>query len=73
MAELQTADQVIDALGGTSATARLTGRKAQHVSNWRAEGRLPPDTYLIVLKELKRKRKSAPPTLFSIQAPEAAE
>jgi len=73
MEDLRTADEVIDALGGTAATARFTGRKDQHVSNWRAAGRLPADTYLIVTKELKRLRKKASPSLWGIKAPEAAE
>jgi hypothetical protein len=33
---LTTASDVIDALGGTTMVARLTGRKPQHVTNWRA-------------------------------------
>ncbi len=73
MTDLRTAGEVIDALGGTAATARFTGRQAQHVSNWRASGRLPADTYLIVTKELKRLRKKASPTLWGIKNPEAAE
>ena len=70
--ELQTADEVIDALGGTGATARLTGRKAQHVTNWRAAGRLPADTFLILKTELKGRGKTAPPALWGIRQPEDA-
>lgn len=69
---LQTADEVIDALGGTAATARLTKRKDQHVSNWRAARRLPPNTYLVIQRELVARRLSAPPSIWGIQDPEAA-
>lgn len=71
MADLQTAGEVIDALGGTAATARLTGRKVQHVSNWRAAGRLPAKTFLVLQAELRERELSAPPSLWGIH--EAAE
>lgn len=69
---LGTSSEVIDALGGTSATARLTGRKPQHVTNWRASGRLPADTFLIVKKELKAIGHDAPPSLWGIKEPKRA-
>jgi hypothetical protein len=68
--ELQAAGDVIDALGGTAATARLTGRKVQHVSNWRASKRLPADTFLILQGELRERGLSAPPSLWGIKEPE---
>lgn len=68
--ELLTAGQVIDALGGTAATARLTGRKDQHVSNWRASGRLPADTFLILQGELRERQLVAPPSVWGIKEPE---
>jgi len=64
---LQTASEVIDALGGTAATARFTGRKDQHVSNWRATGRLPADTFLIISQELETKNCKASPVLWGIK------
>lgn len=70
--ELQTAGEVIDALGGTAATARKTGRKDQHVSNWRAAGRLPADTFLILSEELKTVECCAPPRVWGIREPERA-
>lgn len=67
MAELQSASEVIDALGGTGATARLTGRRYdQAVSNWRTTGRLPPDTFLIISEELKKRGDSASPAIWGI-------
>lgn len=70
--ELQTAGDVIDALGGTAETARLTKRKSQHVSNWRAAGRLPPKTFLIVKKELAARGLTAPSRVWGIEQPETA-
>ncbi|HEX5424878.1 MAG TPA: hypothetical protein VFW94_15125 [Candidatus Acidoferrales bacterium] len=70
--ELQTADEVIDALGGTAATARLTGKNPQHVSNWRAAERLPAETFLILQDELRARDLIAPPSLWGIREPERA-
>lgn len=71
---LSTATAVIDELGGTKATADLTGRRMQHVTNWRAAGRLPADTFLIVSEALKKKNAAAPAALWGIKLPtEAAE
>jgi hypothetical protein len=63
---LQTATKVIDALGGTAATARLTKRKIQSVSNWRATGRLPSDTFLVMSKALDDVGKAAPISLWGM-------
>lgn len=67
---LQTAGDVIDALGGTAATARLTGRRDQHVSNWRAAGKLPAKTFLILKGELKSRGLQAAPELWGIERAE---
>lgn len=70
--ELQTAGDVIDKLGGTAATARLTGRKDQHVSNWRAAGKLPAKTFLILKAELRARGVDAPARLWGINEPMGA-
>lgn len=57
--ELQTASAVIDALGGTGATARLTGCKIQAVSNWRRTGRLPSALFVLMDEALRQRGKSA--------------
>lgn len=67
--QLDTAEAVIDALGGAAATARLTGRKSQHVWNWKNTDRLPAETFLIISNELKTLGKSAPPSLWGIANP----
>jgi hypothetical protein len=68
---LTTASDVIDALDGTTAVARITGRKPQHVTNWRASGRLPPATFLILSDALKGRGKAAPSSLWGIDEPNA--
>lgn len=70
---LTTANDVIDQLGGTTATARLTGRKAQHVTNWRKAKRLPADTFLILSKELEHRGLTAPAEVWGITTPSDAE
>jgi hypothetical protein len=72
---LLTATSVIDELGGTTATAKLTRRKPQHVTNWRTSGRLPPDTFLVMRQALAERGKEAPAALWGITDPsiEAAE
>jgi hypothetical protein len=71
---LATASDVIDACGGTVAFAKLIGggREKQHVSNYRATGRLPHDSYLIVTEALKKRRCSAPPAIWGITEPSKA-
>lgn len=61
---------VVDKLGGSTATAYLTGRRVQHVSNWRAAKRFPPDTFLIMRAELAKRGCTAPPSLWSIREPD---
>lgn len=70
---LRTANEVIDALGGTTPMARLTGRKLQHVSNWRAAGRLPADTFLIVNRALGDINETAHPSVWGIKEPAERE
>ena len=65
MARLTTADEVIDALGGTAAVAGLTGRGVTAVCNWRVEDRFPANTYLVMTKALRRERLGAPAELWS--------
>ncbi len=68
---LTSASEVIDALGGTTATSRLTGRKGlTPVSNWRVTGRLPADTFLVLKAELQARGYTAPPALWGIVEPE---
>lgn len=70
VAPLDTADAVIDALGGTSETARLTGASVQSVTNWRSRLRIPPEYFLTISQALTQ---PVDPAVFSMKAPEAAE
>ncbi len=69
MEHLETARAVIDWLGGTTAVSRLTARKPQHVTNWKASGRLPSDTFLIMRLALKNAGATAPTALWGIVEP----
>ncbi len=66
---LITTSAVIDALGGTQAAARLTGRLKSAVSNWRQTERFPPNTYLAMTAALAAKGLFAPAWLWG-QEPE---
>lgn len=75
---LATASEVIDFCGGTVATANLIAStlphvKKQHVSNWRRDGRLPHDTFLLFAAELKRRNARAPAELWGIIDPAVAK
>ena len=72
MRELQTAREVIEALGGAAATRALTGKTPQHIWNWKSAGRFPAETYLIMSNELGRQGVKAPATLWGIAEPERA-
>jgi hypothetical protein len=61
---LDTADQVFDALGGNSGVAEVTAAKAPRVSNWRAAGSFPPNTYVAMTDALRVQGKTAPATLW---------
>lgn len=64
MQELRTTDEVMDKLGGTSAVARLTGRKDTAASNWRNFETFPPDTFLVMKEALSAAGYTAPPSLW---------
>lgn len=64
--ELLSTGDVMDALGGTSAVARLTGRKPQAACNWRRFTKFPANTYLVMRRALTERGKSAPPSLWGM-------
>jgi len=72
---LNTTDAVIDALGGTGATATLLGDGyyPQRVSNWRKKGRFPPDTFLVMSEALRERGKVAPSSLWNMLEPAGAD
>lgn len=64
--QLGTPAEVIYILGGNQMVATLTNRKTQHVSNWKAFGRLPSETYLVLSARLAAIGYAAGPELWGI-------
>ena len=70
--ELSSARDIIEKIGGKDGNgpiAVLTGRKTQHVTNWKSEDRLPADTFLIVSAKLAELGYRASPKLWGITEP----
>lgn len=65
---LKTASEVIDEIG-SDRLRELTGRKSQHITNWRASGFLPHDFFLIMTEELAERECTAPAALWRIIEP----
>lgn len=63
---LSTASEVIDAVGGTFRAAAILNFKPQRVSNWRSRNRLPPETFLVLGDELRRRGFEASSDLWGI-------
>jgi hypothetical protein len=61
---LSTVDEVIEALGGLTAAAKLVGRSPQAAWNWRDRKIFPPDCFVLMSAELTRLGKSASPELW---------
>ena len=64
---------VIDKLGGTKATAYLTGRHKAQVSYWRKSNRFPAQLYLIMKGALNAVDCDASDDLWGMNQQEAAE
>lgn len=62
-------DDVIEALGGTFATAALTGYKPTAVSNWRKRQQFPSNTFLVFARVLRENGLSAPARLWGMREP----
>lgn len=56
--------RLIDALGGTNATARATGVKPPSVSEWRKSGVFPADKLVLVACRLEKKQVATRFELF---------
>ena len=61
---LTTVNEVIDALGGNAEAAEALGVGYTSVTNWRMFGYFPARTYVQIQSELKRRRKTAPDSLW---------
>lgn len=62
--ELSTAQQVIEALGGYKAVAKLTSRTYQAVHNWKQFGDFPANFYAVMQTALREKGCTAPASLW---------
>jgi hypothetical protein len=65
---LGSTSDVIAALGGTAAVARLTGNRMTTVSNWSSRRRFPARTFVVVSTELEKRGLSASPALWGMDA-----
>ncbi len=72
--ELATTADVIDTLDRVGAVALLTGRTTNAVHNWKAFGRFPSNTFVVMQEALRAKGCTAPASLWGmVSAPESAE
>ena len=63
--KLETTGEVLDALGGVHAVAALTKqREWKNVEGWKRLKTFPSRYFLVMTWALKRKRLSAPPSLW---------
>lgn len=71
MAELNTVDSVIEALGGNAGVSELTGLSMQAVSNWKFRGSIPPEHFMVISTALGDDK--ADPAVFGFKSREVAE
>lgn len=64
--ELTTTAEVIDALGGVSPVAALTGRKYGAAFNWKGFSKFPADTFLVLQDALRARGCAAPASLWGM-------
>lgn len=68
---LTTVEAVVEALGGTAATAAAVGVGASAVSNWLERGKIAPGKFLLVREALLAVGKDVDPCVFAFAAAEA--
>lgn len=66
MEQIHTTTEVIEALGGTSAVAALTGRTYAAAFNWRSAVKFPANTYIALSRALEDKNLKAPTSLWGM-------
>jgi len=64
---ISTVEDTIEALGGNAAVAEITSNTINAIYNWRAAGKFPADTYLLLQNELKSRGRIAPDSLWSMR------
>jgi hypothetical protein len=63
---IESIEQAVSLLGGTNETARLLGRRAPQISQWRARhGAFPAELYFLVEALLQERGASARPEVFT--------
>jgi hypothetical protein len=60
-------DELITALGGPTAVARIVGRKPSAVCQWRTQGTIPPELYFVLRDAAARAGFVAPAALFRFE------
>lgn len=68
MMVLNSAHEVIEALGGAGKAAERLGQKANTVGNWKTRGRIPPEHYLAVKRVLSATDQCAAPEVFGMKS-----
>lgn len=71
--DLQSAEAVIEALGGYDAVGRLTNRTYTAVWNWKKANAFPANTYLALNTALVSVGKRAPSSLWKMEVVEAVQ
>ncbi len=64
---LSSVSEVVDALGGTAAVARLTRGRMQTVSNWRERRRFPSGTHVMLTEAQAEIGCHAPSALWRMR------
>jgi hypothetical protein len=64
MVVLNTARDVVQALGGTSAAAKLANRSPQSITNAQRVNSLPAETFRVMTEALAEKGMTAPKELW---------
>jgi hypothetical protein len=73
MDQLSTTREVMEALGGTSAVAKLTGRTYPAAFNWLDFKTFPSNTYVAMTTALAAQGKTAPASLWGMVEPASEE
>jgi hypothetical protein len=63
---ITTIDGVFDALGGYNAVGCLVGGVRHRPLMWRERGNLPPRSYVVLTRALKRRGHTAAPALWGM-------
>lgn len=64
---LRSVDDIVDALGGTTAVAELVGAGLSAISNWKFRGSIPPEHFLTITEALDERNLSAAPAIFGFK------